>query len=195
MLPCVLLKNSRLNKQKMRLLRKLRLFYWKRVAAPISYARHIGVKVGDHCLISTRYWSSEPYLISIGNHVQVTDNVSFHTHGGGQAIRQAHPDFDCFGKIRIDDYAYIGAWSHIMAGCTIGEGALVAAGSVVTKSVPPHTVVGGNPARYICTTEEYYERNKQYDLGIKRKKMTNDERKAFLLSLPEDKFIRKSYIK
>lgn len=52
------------------------------MVSPERYARHIGVKVGKHCLISTRYWSSEPYLISIGNNVQITDRVSFHTHGG-----------------------------------------------------------------------------------------------------------------
>ena len=168
---------------------------WHLFASPEREAKHLGVKIGKHCLISTRYWSSEPYLITIGNYVQVTDCVSFHTHGGGQAIRQLHPDFDCFGKIRVEDYVYIGAWSHIMTGVTIGEGALVAAGSVVTKSVPPHTVVGGNPARYICTTEEYYERNKQYDLGTKRKRFTADERKNFLLSIPEEKLVIKPYLK
>lgn len=52
------------------------------MVSPEKYARHLGVRIGQHCLISTRYWSSEPYLIRIGNNVQVTDNVSFHTHGG-----------------------------------------------------------------------------------------------------------------
>ena len=179
----------------MKVIELLKKLYWHVLVSPEKEARHIGVNIGKNCLISTRYWSSEPYLITIGNNVQVTDKVSFHTHGGGQAIRQTHPDFDCFGKIHIEDYAYIGAWSHIMAGVTIGEGALVAGGSVVTKSVPPHTVVGGNPARYICTTEEYYERNKQYDIGTKRKKQTKNERRSYLLSLPDDKLIVKSFIK
>ena len=165
------------------------------IVSPEKEARHIGVQIGKDCLISTRYWSSEPYLITIGNNVQVTDNVSFHTHGGGNVIRRFEPNFDAFGKIEIKDWAYIGAWSHIMAGVTIGEGALVAAGSVVTKSVPPGVVVGGNPARYICTTEEYYERNKQFDIGTKRKKQTKAEKRSYLLSLSEDKFIVKSFIK
>ena len=162
--------------------------YWHILMPPEKEARHLGVTIGEHCLISTRYWSSEPYLITIGNHVQVTDCVSFHTHGGGNCIREQHPDFDAFGKITIEDWAYIGAWSHIMPGVTIGHGALVAAGSVVTKSVPPHTVVGGNPAKVICTTEEYWERNKQYSLG---RRLSHKEKKDVLMTIPEERLMRK----
>lgn len=67
----------------MRLFKLITKFYWHVIASPEKEARHLGVKIGANCLISTRYWSSEPYLITIGNHVQVTDCVSFHTHGGG----------------------------------------------------------------------------------------------------------------
>lgn len=172
-----------------RLLKSLDLFFWKYLASPEKYARHIGVTIGKNVLISTRNWSTEPYLIIIGNNVQITHGVSIHTHGGAQAIRQQYPDFDVFGKVVIEDWAYIGAFSQIMPGVTIGEGALVAASSVVTKSVAPHTVVGGNPAKYICTTEEYYERNKQFDL--KTKGLNYQEKKKLLLSLPDDKFVKK----
>ena len=164
-------------------------FYWRFIATPEDYARHIGVKIGKNCFISTRRWGTEPYLITVGNNVQVTRDVAVHTHGGGQAIRKEHPDFDVFGKVVISDWAYIGASSQIMPGVTIGEGALVAAGSIVTKSVPPHTVVGGNPARIICTTDEYYERNKIYDMGTKRK--SKAEKRHILLSMPDEKFIKK----
>lgn len=162
--------------------------YWRFQSAK-KYARHIGVTIGDNCLIATRRWSSEPYLITIGNHVQVTEGVWFHTHGGGNSIRTEVPDFDTFGKITIKDWAYIGSGSHILPGVTIGEGALVAAGSIVTKSVPPHTVVGGNPARIICSTEDYKKRNLKYN--TKTYGMSSEEKKLILLSLPEDKFIRK----
>lgn len=72
---------------------------------------------------------------------------------------------------------------------TIGEGALLAAGNVVTKSVAPRTVVGGNPARYICTTEEYYERNKQFN--IRTKGLNNQNKNKLLLSLSDDRFEKK----
>ena len=168
---------------------RFELLYWRFIASPEKYARHLGISIGKHCFISTREWGNEPYLITIGDNVQLTHCVSVHTHGGGNCIREDHPDFDIFGKVVIEDWAYVGAYSQIMPGVTIGEGALVAAGSIVTKSVAPHTVVAGNPARYICTTEEFYEKNKKYNVGTK--KMSFEEKKKLLLSLPEEKFIRK----
>lgn len=163
--------------------------YWRYIATPIAYARHLGVKVGDYTTISIHDWSSEPYLVTIGSHVQITRCVSIHTHGGGNAVRLMDPDFDVFGKVVIEDWCYIGAYSQIMPGVTIGKGSLVAAGSVVTKSVPPRSVVGGNPARVLCSIEEYLERNKKYN--VHSKGMSGAEKKTYLLSLQEEKFIKK----
>lgn len=160
---------------------------------PKRYAKSIGVKFGKNCLIATKNWSSEPYLIEIGNNVQITHNVSVHTHGGGHVARSLIPDFDMFGKVIIKDGAYIGAYSQIMPGVTIGKGSLVAAGSIVTKSVPDGVVVAGNPAKYVCTVEQYIERNKKYNLGTKG--LSFEEKKKVLLSTNEDKFIKKGCIK
>lgn len=154
-----------------------------------AYARRQGVTIGKECLIATRYWGSEPYLITIGNRVQITADVRFYTHGGGQVARQQYPDFDIFGKIKVEDGAYVGACSMIMAGVTIGEGALVAAGSVVTKSVAPRTVVAGNPARQICTVDEYIEKNLKYNLNTKG--MSAKAKRELLESLPDSSFIVK----
>lgn len=76
-----------------------------------------------------------------------------------------------------------------MPGVTIGDNSLVAAGSIVTKSVPSGVVVVGNPARILCTVEEYYERNKKYDLHSKG--MSGHDKKQMLLNLAEEKFIHK----
>ena len=184
------METNNINTRPMRhIFQRIRLFYWNFIASPEKFARHLGVKIGSNCFIDTRNWSSEPYLVSIGNNCQITRCVSIHTHGGGQAMRLISPDFDVFGKVVIEDWAYIGAYSQIMPGVTIGEGAIVAAGSIVTKSVAPHTVVGGNPAKFICTTEEYFERNKKYNTGTKG--LDYQEKKRILLSLDEEKFIRK----
>ena len=109
--------------------------------------------------------------------------------GGGNVIRRQYPDFDAFGKIVVEDYAYIGSGSLILPGVTIGEGALVAAGSVVTKSVPPRVVVGGNPAKVLCSVNDYIENNMKYN--IKTKGLSYEEKIRILKSLPEDKFIKK----
>lgn len=66
-----------------------------------------------------------------------------------------------YKPIHIGNHVWIGSNSVIVAGVTIGDWAVVGAGSVVTKDVPPYTVVGGTPARIIRTlTEE--ERNEGF---------------------------------
>lgn len=74
--------------------------------------------------------------------------------------RVKYPKFDVFGKVVIGDRVYIGTNSLIMPGVSICDGSFVAAGSVVTKSVPKGFVVGGKPAKILCTVDEYIERNK-----------------------------------
>lgn len=174
--------------------RKLKLFYYRFFKSGVDYARFLGVKVGEQCHIASDvHFSSEPFLIEIGSYVAVTQGVMLHTHGGGRVARRYFPDFDIFGRVKICDYAYIGSGAQIMPGVTIGEGSLVAAGSIVTKSVPAGVVVAGNPAKYVCTVEEYIERNKKYNLGTKG--LSFEEKKKVLLSTNEDKFIKKGCIK
>lgn len=173
----------------MKILSLLKYLYWRYLTSSHAYARHIGVNFGKNNYFGTkRIWSSEPYLITIGNNCQLTDCMLI-THGGGASVRKNHPDFDCFGKITIGNYVYIGANAIVLPGVTIGDNSLIAAGSIVTKSVPSNVVVAGNPARIICTIDEYYERNKKFDL--KCKKLPDKEKRTFLLSLPEDRFIKK----
>lgn len=156
---------------------------------PEQWARYIGVNIGKNNLMGKNHWKTkEPYLITVGSNCQLTQCEIF-THGGGGAIRDKYPDFDCFGRVVIGNWVYIGTHALIMPGVTIGNHVLVAAGSVVTKSVPDGVVVAGNPARIICSIEEYYERNKQYDIGTKG--LSAEEKKKRLLSTPDDKFIKK----
>ena len=156
----------------------------------MRWAKRIGVKVGEYTTISPETnFPGEPYLVTIGSHVQITRAVSMYTHGGGNVVRRTIPNFDCFGRIMIEDWAYIGAESLIMPGVTIGEGALVAAGSVVTKSVPPRMVVGGNPARVLCSVEEFISRNKKYNINTKG--LNPKEKKNLLLNMDDKLFIKK----
>ena len=58
--------------------------------------------------------------------------------------------------VHIHDKVWIGCRVIILKGITIGEGAVIAAGSVVTKDVPPYTIYGGNPARYLTDVQTEY---------------------------------------
>ena len=157
------------------------------------YARLLGVKIGEDTFIATKKWSWEPYLVSIGNHCGIAQDVSFHTHGGGRIARKYIPDFDAFGRIVVQDWCYVGSGAQIMPGVTIGENSMVAAGSIVTKSVPPGSVVAGNPARIICSVEDYIEKNRKYNLSSKR--MSHSQKRRFLTGLDDSKFITKPYMK
>lgn len=126
---------------------------------PERYAKSIGVNIGSNNLIGKNHWSSEPYLITIGNHCQLT-NCRIFTHGGGNVVRSKHPDFDCFGKVSIGNWCYIGTNALIMPGVTIGDNVLVAAGSVVTKSVSSGMVVA-------VILQELYVRFMNIIIGIK----------------------------
>lgn len=173
----------------MQIIQKLRNYYWRNIASPKAYALHLGVKIGEGTHVTTRNWPSEPYLIRIGDHCQITDNVFIFTHGGGNSLRKTIPDFDAFGRVVIEDWCYIGACALIMPGVTIGAGSLVAAGSVVTKSCPPNSVIGGNPAKVLCTIEEYRKRNEMYNTHTFGK--SYEEKKNILLGLPYQMFIQK----
>lgn len=80
-----------------------------------------------------------------------------------------------------------------MPGVTIGDHVIVAAGSVVTKSIPSNCVVGGNPARFISSIDEYEKKNLQYNTHSKG--LDFETKKKLLLSLDDNKFIRKGEIK
>lgn len=152
-----------------------------------------GVHLGKNNFIASRFWSSEPYLITIGNNCQITAGVKMFTHGGCQVLRDKYPDFDVFGKIKIGNYVYIGSNTLINAGVTIEDNVLIASGSVVTKSLKARGVYGGNPAKYICSIDEFEKRNMIQNVSSKH--LSKEEKKKLLLSLPDNKFISKDYIK
>jgi acetyltransferase-like isoleucine patch superfamily enzyme len=179
-----------------KIFRKISSFYWKFIATPEEYARHIGVKIGKGNFISTRKFTSEPYLIEIGDNVRIAGGTSFYTHGGIWSLRKLYNDekLDHFGKIKIGNNSYIGENCMIMPGVTIGERCIIGGGSVVTKSVPDGCMVAGNPAKFIGYTEDFYRKLKK-DHDTKTGKLTAIEKKKFLMSMNEDTFEVKPCIK
>jgi acetyltransferase-like isoleucine patch superfamily enzyme len=156
---------------------------------PSDYARSLGVKVGENCDIGISYFGTEPYLIEIGNHVQITADVRFFNHGGSWVFREKNPNFDYFGKIKIGNNVYIGNCAMILPGVEIGNNVIIGASAVVTKSIPDNSIVGGNPARIIGNVNELFERISKYNLNCKQN--SYEEKKIILLNESDEYFIKK----
>jgi acetyltransferase-like isoleucine patch superfamily enzyme len=115
---------------------------------------HMGLKlytyghitIGDNSVIDRDCAFDGRGDITIGNNVNISPEVMILT-------AYHDPDSETFSGLHkavvVEDYAWIATRALILPGVTIGRGAVVAAGSVVTKDVAPQTIVGGNPARLI----------------------------------------------
>lgn len=146
----------------------------------VEYARNLGVRIGQDCRIYTMSFSTEPYLISIGNRVTVTHGVEFVTHDGGVwVLREKDPTLELFGTVTIGNNVFIGLKSIILLNTVIGDNCIVAAGSVVKGTFDAGSVIAGVPARKIMSIEEYYSRHR--DSFYPTKGMEPDEKKKFLL--------------
>jgi acyl-CoA synthetase (AMP-forming)/AMP-acid ligase II/acetyltransferase-like isoleucine patch superfamily enzyme/acyl carrier protein len=101
------------------------------------------VSIGLSALIETAY----PKLVSIGNNVSIGMRVLIIAHMR-DSTAEARENRQV--TVRIEDDAYIGPGVIILPNVTIGQGAVVSAGSVVSRSIPPHTLVRGNPAKPVA---------------------------------------------
>ncbi len=107
------------------------------------------VLIGDHTLIGLSNVIIGP--VELGNHILLAQNVvlSGLNHIFEDVTRPIVQQKFTTKLIKVEDGAWIGANAVVVPGVTIGKNAVVAAGSVVTKDVPPYSVVGGNPAKII----------------------------------------------
>ncbi len=154
----------------------------------ISYWRKKGVIIGDECDISPNIsFGSEPYLISIGNHVRVNNGVVFVTHDGGTWVLRKNTKLyncekiDLFGKIKIGNNVHIGTNAIIMPNVKIGDNCIIGCGAVVTKDVENNSIVGGVPAKFIKKLDEYIAQHEKEFLYTKG--MTASKKKEILLNI------------
>ena len=109
----------------------------KLLLTPNAYARYIGVNVGNNVYLSTKNFSSEPYLIKIGDNCRVAKDVCFFTHGGIYTLRKYNKDLygklEVFGDIHIGDNVYIGQGCYIMPAVCIGNNSIIGAGSMFSS--------------------------------------------------------------
>jgi len=111
------------------------------VCSRLTLGEFVYVNIGSHFDLTDS--------ITIGNHVSIGQHVLLltHSHEVGPADQRAGNHHSA--PITVEDGVWLGARSTILPGVTVGAGAIVGAGAVVTKDVPPNTLVGGVPARVV----------------------------------------------
>ena len=125
------------------------------------------IEIGKNCYIGEKTRIRSANSIKIGNEVMISDDVNIYdtdAHSLNYILRQKEfmevvilnnlikdaKDVDIqSAPVVIEDHVWIGFNVGILKGFTIGKGAIIGAGSVVTKDVEPFTVVAGNPAKII----------------------------------------------
>lgn len=140
---------------------RLKLLRWRstlRSTAFVETLRADGASIGERVFLGNRTYVDEGFawLIEIEDDVTVAPNAMVLAHDAGLkqplGVTRVAP-------VRIRRAAYIGAGAIVLPGVTIGEEAVIGAGSVVTHDVAPRTVVAGVPARPIDTVDSLVERH------------------------------------
>lgn len=125
-------------------------------------------------------WGTEPWIISLGKNVHITEGVNFITHDGGTLLyRHLVPDLEITKPIIVGDDVYIGNNVIILPGVKIGNNVVIGAGAIVSKDIPDNSVAVGVPARVIKTADEYFEKiqkesiSKDMELNLTNYKVTS----------------------
>lgn len=120
---------------------------------PIGGVKNI--EIGEDTFINTDIRFGVPKdKVTIGSRVQIGPRVMFETVSHGLIYEIGAGRGSVTKPIIVEDEVWIGAGCIITQGVTLGKGAVVAAGAVVTKDVESYAVVGGTPARFIKNTND-----------------------------------------
>lgn len=138
------------------------------IGAKIHIADNGSLLIGNYTTIRGNTVISSINQIRIGDYVMISNNCIIRDHNSHptSSIKRKEMCLSGFNSslwqnahaenapIIIHDNVWIGERAIILKGVTIGEGAIVATAAVVTKDVPPHTIVAGNPARVVKSMAE-----------------------------------------
>lgn len=166
----------------------LRILHEDAMDYQIQQMRATGYVIGRECKIYSQLGTTEPYLVEIGDNVTVSGDVVIITHDNS-VIKVIEDATDTVGKVKIGDNCFIGARSTILPGVSIADNTIVAAGSVVTKSVEKEgMIIGGNPARIINRWGDYSQKVQQNCFNFDGK--TSEERKQEIMAHREKHIVR-----
>lgn len=120
--------------------------------------RKRGVRIGENVnMYSCNIDYGHGYLIEIGDNCTITHSTIL-TH---DASTKMYLGYSKIGRVKIGNNVFIGQGSIILPCVSIGDDVIVGAGSVVKDDIPSGSVAVGNPARVVCSLEEYINRNKE----------------------------------
>lgn len=134
-----------------------------------------GIKCGKHTVFfdiaNIHIDDQRPWTLEIGDYCKITRGVIILNHDYSRSVlRRVYGEIiDASRKTKIGDNVFIGMNSIILMGSEIGNNVIIGAGSIVKGKIPDNVVVAGNPARIICTLDQYYQKRK--DLYIDEAKM------------------------
>lgn len=147
-----------------------KLHYRLKPGDAVKLARKIGVRFTaepgkEKCRILSEpmaMFGSEPYLVTLGQNVEITSGVRFIPHDGAvwvlRNFDEKYKDLDVFGAIKVGNNVFFGNGVIVLPGVTIGDNVIIGAGAVVAKDIPSNSVAAGSPARVVRSLEEYGER-------------------------------------
>lgn len=136
---------------------------------PLLYAKKVGVNFpeGELHIYGRVSWSTEPWIITLGKNVHITNGVKFITHDGGTLLfRKLVPDLEITKPITVGNDVYFGNDVIVLPGVNIGNRVIIGAGAVVAKDIPDNSVAVGVPARVIKTADEYFEKLQKESLHV-----------------------------
>ena len=120
----------------------------------LDYLIENGLKIGRECYI----WSENgidalfPFLIEIGDFVTISTNVTILAHDNSTYKQNLHTKIR---RVWIGNRVFIGSGTTILPNVRVGDNVIVGANSLVSKNLSSNGVYAGNPARYICSIEDY----------------------------------------
>ncbi len=157
-------------------------------------AKKLGVNCGKDCnFLDNPYkmFGTEPWLINIGNHVEITNGCRLITHDGSMWCYRNESEFadvDYFAPITVGNNVFIGMNTTILPGVNIGDNVIVGANSVVTKDLESDSVYCGVPAKKIKTFSEFRAKlNSDNTFHIKN--MSIDEKRKFIMKAKPEWFL------
>ena len=131
-----------------------------------DYMRSKGIAIGKGTYFfepaTVEIDTQRPWMISIGEYCKITKGVIILQHDYSRAVlRRVYGEVIAESKeTKIGDNVFIGMNSIILMGAQIGDNSIIGAGSIVSGHIPANSVAAGNPARVICTLDEFYKKRK-----------------------------------